>query len=122
MQNIPMHMWIVSHGRKKVSCVHVKVGIFDYFMDSVCCHLEKINEKTQRKYKYVQMNVLYTKYKAENNALWTIYVKYGLQIYREVWKLSLEKSDILKWKICRNHVEDKAVVVDIMFMNWTNIQ
>ncbi len=30
------------------------------------------------------MTVLYTKYKAENNA---IYVKYGLKIYREVWKV-----------------------------------
>ncbi len=26
-----------------------------------------------------------TEKKTENNALWTIYVKYGLKIYREVW-------------------------------------
>ncbi len=39
------------------------------------------------------MTVLYTKYKAENNALWTIYVKYGLKIYWEVWKF---ESGILK--------------------------
>ncbi len=32
------------------------------------------------------MSVLYTKYKGENNALWTIYVKYGLKIYKEVLK------------------------------------
>ncbi len=35
---------------QKVSCVHIKVGIFYlfiifYFRDSVCCHFEKINEK-----------------------------------------------------------------------------
>ncbi len=59
--------------------------------------------------KYLQMTVLYTKYKAENNALWTIDVKYGLKIYREVWKFesavfpfSMEKYVILKWKMCRN--------------------
>ncbi len=34
------------------------------------------------------MTVLYTKYKAENNA---IYVKYGLKIYREVWKFESGK-------------------------------
>ncbi len=35
----------------------------------------------------IKNTVLYTKYKAENNALWTIYVKYGLKIYRvlEIW-------------------------------------
>ncbi len=37
------------------------------------------------------MTVLYTKYKAENNALWTIYVKYGLKIYREAWKFEFGK-------------------------------
>ncbi len=40
--------------------------------------------------------VLYTKYKGENNALWTIYVKYGL-----------EKYGILKWKMCRNRFNIK---------------
>ncbi len=35
--------------------------------------------------------LLNTKYKAENNALWTIYVKYGLKIYREVWKFESGK-------------------------------
>ncbi len=34
------------------------------------------------------MTVLYTKYKAENNALWTIYVKYGLEIW--VWNFEME--------------------------------
>ncbi len=37
------------------------------------------------------MTVLYTKYKAENNAVWTIYVKYDLKIYREVWKFESGK-------------------------------
>ncbi len=50
------------------------------------------------------MTVLYTKYKAENNALLTIYVKYGLKIYREVWKFESEKYGILKWKMCRNNI------------------
>ncbi len=54
--------------------------------------LRKINEKNLRKYKYLQMTVLYTKYKAENNALWTIYVNYGLKIYRKVWKFESGKS------------------------------
>ncbi len=35
------------------------------------------------------MTVLYTKYKAENNALWAIYVKYGL--YWEVWNVESGK-------------------------------
>ncbi len=35
--------------------------------------------------------LLYTKYKAENNALWTSYVKYGLKIYRDVWKFESGK-------------------------------
>ncbi len=52
------------------------------------------------------MTVLYTKYKAENNALWTIYVKYGLKIYREVWKF---EYGILKWKMCRNPEQDKNI-------------
>ncbi len=29
------------------------------------------------------MTPLYTKYKAENNALWTNYVKYGLNVYQD---------------------------------------
>ncbi len=37
--------------------------------------------------------VLYTNYKAENNAVWTIYVKYGLKIYREVWKFESGKVE-----------------------------
>ncbi len=37
------------------------------------------------------MTVLYTKYKAENNALWNIYVKYGLKINSEVWKFESRK-------------------------------
>ncbi len=41
--------------------------------------------------KYLQMTVLYTKYKAENNAVWTIYVKYGLKIYWDVWKFESRK-------------------------------
>ncbi len=48
-------------------------------------------EKKWRKLKYVQMTTIYTKYKAENNALLTIYVKYGLKIYWEVWKFELGK-------------------------------
>ncbi len=48
-------------------------------------------KKTLRKWKYLKMTVLYTKYKAENNALWTIYVTYGLKIYREVWKFESGK-------------------------------
>ncbi len=48
------------------------------------------------------MTVLYIKYKDENNALWTIYVKYGLGIYREV---IYEKYGILKWKMCQNLVK-----------------
>ncbi len=31
------------------------------------------------------MTLLYTKYKAKYNSLWTIYVKYGLKDYWEVW-------------------------------------
>ncbi len=30
------------------------------------------------------MTVIYTKYKAENSAVWTIYVKYGTKVYWEV--------------------------------------
>ncbi len=41
--------------------------------------------------KYLQMTVLYTKYKAENNAVWTIYVKYGPKIYWDVWKFESRK-------------------------------
>ncbi len=29
--------------------------------------------------------LLYTKYKAKYNSLWTIYVKYGLKDYWKVW-------------------------------------
>ncbi len=41
--------------------------------------------------KYLQMTVLYAKYEAENNALWTICVKYGLKIYWERWKFESGK-------------------------------
>ncbi len=34
----------------------------------------------------LQMTIIYTKYEAENSAVWTIYVKYGPKIYWEVWK------------------------------------
>jgi len=44
-----------------------------------------------RKNIYLQMTVLCIKYKAEKNALSTIYVKYGLKIYREIWKFEYEK-------------------------------
>ncbi len=37
------------------------------------------------------MTVLYTKYKGENNALWTMCVKYGLKIYFQVWKFESGK-------------------------------
>ncbi len=37
------------------------------------------------------MTVVYTKNIAENNALWTIYVKYSLKIYWEVWKFKSGK-------------------------------
>ncbi len=42
------------------------------------------------------MTILYTKYKAENNAVWTSYVKYGLKITERFGNLSLEKYEILK--------------------------
>ncbi len=41
--------------------------------------------------KNIYWRLLYTKYKAENNALWTIYVKYGRKIYRELWKFDSGK-------------------------------
>ncbi len=47
------------------------------------------------------MTVLYTKYKAENNALWSIYVKMVWKSTERFWNLSLEKYGILKWKMCR---------------------
>ncbi len=53
--------------------------------------LSRRENQWKKKQKYLQMTVLYTKYKAENNALLTIYVKYGLKIYREVWKFESEK-------------------------------
>ncbi len=38
------------------------------------------------------MTIIYIKNKAENSAVWTIYVKYGLKIYWEVlWKFAFEK-------------------------------
>ncbi len=76
MQNILMHMWIVSWGQQKsflYACKSLYFLFIFYFRDSVC-YFKKINEN---KIKYLQMTVLYTKYKAENNAVWTIYVKYG---------------------------------------------
>ncbi len=53
----------------------------------------------ENQWKNIYRRLLYTKYKAENNALWTIYVKYGLKMYREVWDFG-----ILKCKLCRNPV------------------
>ncbi len=37
------------------------------------------------------MTVIHTKYKAENSSVWTIYVKYGPKIHREVWKFESGK-------------------------------
>ncbi len=34
--------------------------------------------------KYLQMTLLYTKHAAENSAVWTVYVKYGLKGL-EIW-------------------------------------
>ncbi len=48
------------------------------------------------------MTVLYTKYNAENNALWSIYVKYGLKIYWEVWKSE-------SGKVCNIEMEISAL-------------
>ncbi len=66
-------------------------------------------KKNPEKIKNIYRWLLYTKYKAENNALWTIDVKYCLQIYWEVWKFesavfpfSMEKNGIFKWKMYRN--------------------
>ncbi len=50
-----------------------------------------LRENQWKKKKTWQNLVLYTKYKAENNALLTIYVKYGLKIYWEVWKFESGK-------------------------------
>ncbi len=47
-------------------------------------------EKSE-KITYLQMTILFTKYKAENNALWTIYVNYCLKVYWEVWKFDSGK-------------------------------
>ncbi len=76
-------MWIVSWLKKKfMYCVYMYVF----------CHFKKINEKKPwENIFFLQMTVLYTKYKAENNALWAIYVKYGLKIYWEVWKVESVK-------------------------------
>ncbi len=48
------------------------------------------------------MTVLYTRYKAENNALLTIYVV--RKSTERFGNLSLEKYGILKWKMGRNPV------------------
>ncbi len=53
--------------------------------------ITEINELLHDILIYWDAPVLYTKYKAENNALWTIYVKYDLKIYREVWKFESGK-------------------------------
>ncbi len=69
------HADVSSFSREQhISCVHAEVCIFILFLfyfrvTAWWCHFEK----------------LYTKYKAENNAVWTIYVKYDLEIY---WKVS----------------------------------
>ncbi len=88
MQNIAMYMWIVSRGHKKVSCVHVNVGIIYLFFILGTLYVVTLRKSMKKPWenKNIYRWLLYTKYKAENNALWTIYVKYGLKIYREVWK------------------------------------
>ncbi len=68
MQKIPMHMWIVSRAQKSL------------------CMQKSISKKNE---KYLQ--IIYTKYKAENSAVWTICVEYGPKIYWEVWKFESGK-------------------------------
>ncbi len=92
---------ILSRVHKKVSCVHANVCIcficvfiFMGFMGSVCCHFEKINEKTLQ---YLLMTVIYTNYRAENSAVLFLYVKYGPKIYWEVWKMYCIIQYMLLW-------------------------
>ncbi len=67
MQKIPMHMFLKG---TKVFCVHAKyvflyIVFFNYyFRDPAGCHFQKIYKKKLRKCRYLQMTVLYTKYKA----------------------------------------------------------
>lgn len=83
------------------------------------------------------MIVLYTKYKAESNALRTIYVKFGLKMYWRVWKFEFGKYRILKWKMCRNpekclnayfsRVKTRTVILINPFCSgwehrWTSVQ
>ncbi len=93
-----------SRAQKSFLCACKSLYLYFYFRGSVCSlvcfyHSKNINEKPPEKYKYLQMTVMYTKYKAENCSVWTIYVKYVPKIY-----LSLEMYGILKWKMCRNPV------------------
>ncbi len=83
MQNITVHMWIVSWGYKNVSCVHVK-SVFIYLFFILGTLYVVTLRKSMKKNTFTDDCTIY-QYKAENNALWTIYVKYGLKIYREVW-------------------------------------
>ncbi len=92
MQNIPMHMWIVSLWHKSFLCACKSlyfIFIIFYFRD--CVIFKKINEKPWENKNITDDCVLYTNYKAENNAVWTIYVKYGLKSTERFENLSLEK-------------------------------
>ncbi len=83
MQKMPIRMWIVSRGHNKVKSVFL---LLFYFRDDVGCHFKKINEN-----KNIYRWLYYTKYKAEYNALLTIYAKYSPKIYWEVWKFESGK-------------------------------
>ncbi len=65
MQKIPIRMWIVSQGHKKVPCLHVKV-LF-YFLGAlyVVTSRKSMGKKPWENIyicKYLQMTVLVTKY------------------------------------------------------------
>ncbi len=77
-RNSYAHVNSFSRAQKSFLCAYKSLYFFllffiFYFRDSVGCHF-KINSAK----KYLHMTVLYTKYKAENNALLTIYAKYSL--------------------------------------------
>ncbi len=81
--------------RKDVKNSHAQANIFSRAQKSFLCMQKSLREnqckKKWKKYKYLQMTIIYTKYKAENSAVWAIYVKYGLKIYWEVWKFESGK-------------------------------
>ncbi len=79
------HVNIFSWAQKSFLCASKSLLFFYFIFILGCC-----------KKKYIRK---YTKYKGENNGLGSNYFKYGLKIYREVWKF---ESGILKWNICRN--------------------